>query len=54
MQLGSQLAKRGLQALANFDYGLGSGCGLVGGAVASDTRDPPFKSSHRQNFIYQL
>ena len=30
----------------------GSGCGSVGRAVASDTRDPRFKSSHRQNFIY--
>ena len=28
---------------------LGSGCGAVGRAVASDTRDPRFESSHRQN-----
>ena len=30
----------------------GSGCGSVGRAVASDTRGPPFKSSHRQKFTY--
>ena len=33
---------------------MGSGCGSVGWAVASDTRDPQFESRHRQNFIYQL
>ena len=33
---------------------LGSGCGSVGRAVASDTRDLRFKSRHWQNFIYQL
>ena len=27
-------------------------CGLVGRAVASDTRSPRFESSHRQKFIY--
>ena len=27
---------------------LGSGRGVVGGAVASNTRDPRFESSHRQ------
>ena len=32
----------------------GSGCGSVGRAVASYTRDPRFKSRHRQNFTYQL
>ena len=31
---------------------LGSGCGSVGRAVASNTRGPWFESSHRQNFIY--
>ena len=31
-----------------------SGGGSVGRAVASDTRDPWFKSQHRQSFIYQL
>ena len=31
-----------------------SGCGAVGRAVASDTRDPRFESSHLQNFICQL
>ena len=33
---------------------LGSGCGSVGRAVASDTRGPLFESSHRQKFIYIL
>ena len=33
---------------------IGSGCGSVGRAVASDTRDPQYKSRHRQNIIYQL
>ena len=33
---------------------LGSGCGSVDRAAASDTRDLHFKSSHQQNFIYQL
>ena len=28
--------------------------GIVGRAVASDTRDPQFESRHWQNFIYQL
>ena len=32
----------------------GSGCGTVGRAVASDTRDPRFESQHRQKFICQL
>ena len=31
-----------------------SGCGSVVRAVASDTRDPWFKSRHQQNFIYEL
>ena len=30
----------------------GSGCGSVGRAVASDTRDPRFESSQRQKFIF--
>ena len=33
---------------------LGSGCGSVGRAVASDTRGPRFESSHRQKIIYIL
>ena len=33
---------------------LGSGCGSVGRAVASDTRGPWFESSHWQKFIYVL
>ena len=31
-----------------------SGCGSVGRAVASDTRDRRFESPHWQNFIYQI
>ena len=33
---------------------LGSGCGSVGRAVASDTKGPRFESSHRANitFVY--
>ena len=31
----------------------GSGGGLIGRAVASDTRDLRFESQHRQNFINQ-
>ena len=30
----------------------GSGCGSVGRAVASNTRGPQFKSSHRQNLYW--
>ena len=30
---------------------MGSGCDSVGRAVASDTRDPRFKSSHWQTLI---
>ena len=32
----------------------GSGCGSVGRAVASDTRDTQFESSHWQTFIEHL
>ena len=32
--------------------GLGSGCGTVGSAVASDTRNPRFESRHRHKLIY--
>ena len=32
----------------------GSGCGTVGRAVASYTRDTRFESQHWQNIIYQL
>ena len=31
---------------------LGSGCGSVGRAVASDTRGPPFECSHEQNLYW--
>ena len=33
---------------------LGSGCGSVGRAVASNTRGPRFESSHQQKFIFKL
>ena len=33
---------------------MGSGCGSVGRAVGSDTKDPRFKPPHRQSFIYQI
>ena len=33
---------------------LGSGCGSVGRAVTSDTRDPRFEPCHRRNFVYQF
>ena len=33
---------------------VGSGCGSVGRAVASDTRGPRFESSHRRNFIMNM
>ena len=34
---------------------VGSGCGSVGRAVASDTRDPRFESNHRQkNYILNI
>ena len=39
--------------LPNFSNNLvGSGCGSVGRAVASNTKVPRFKSSHWQKFIY--
>ena len=31
---------------------MGSGCGLVGRAVASETKGPRFESSHWQRIIY--
>ena len=33
---------------------MGSGCGSVGRAASSDTRDPRFESRHGQNFICQM
>ena len=33
---------------------MGSGCGSVGRVVASDSRDPPFESSHPQIFILNI
>ena len=32
----------------------GSGCGEVGRAVASSTRDPRFESSHRQIYLLSI
>ena len=43
---------RGIQKKFRKHQTLGSGCGSVGRAVASDTRGPRFKSSHWQKFIY--
>ena len=40
--------------MANSNIVLGSGGGSVGRVAASDTRDPRFKSQHRQSFVYQL
>ena len=37
-----------------YDENSGCGCGSVGRAVASDTRDLQFESRHWQNFIYLL
>ena len=33
---------------------MGSGCGSVGRAVASNTKDPQFKSRNQENYTYQL
>ena len=33
---------------------VGSGCGSIGRAVASNTRDPRFEFSHQQTFIEHL
>ena len=33
---------------------LGSGCGSVGRAVASDTRGPQFEFSHRQDYSMNI
>ena len=38
----------------NISYRLGSGCGAVGRAVASDARGPWFESSNRQTFILDI
>ena len=42
----------GQDSRCKFTSKLGSGCGSVGRAVASNIRGPRFKSSHRQKFIY--
>ena len=56
--LGTNAFYFGLREKSKIETGkkhffMGSGCGAVGGAVASDTRGPRFKSSHRQN-LYVL
>ena len=33
---------------------LGSGCGAVGRAIASNTRDPQFESSHRLYYLLSI
>ena len=33
---------------------LGSGCGSIGRAAASDSRGPHFESSHRQKFVMNI
>ena len=33
---------------------MGSGCGSVGRAVASNSRGPRFESSHREKFILNI
>ena len=38
----------------NILLNLGSGCGSVGRAVASHTRDPRFEPYHWRNFVYQF
>ena len=43
-QIGRATPKHGFK----IERQLGSGCGTVGRAVASDTRDPRLESSHRQ------
>ena len=49
-----------VKEIPRFDWSIqsyaqvGSGCGSVGKAVASDTRGLRFESSHRQKFIYIL
>ena len=42
-----------LEQVKNIFVHVGSGCGSVGRAVASDGRGPRFESSHRQNDIEQ-
>ena len=42
--------KSGSDPTNKMSITVGSGCGSVGRAVASDTRDPRFQSSHQQNF----
>ena len=48
-----RLPTTGTLRLSKITY-IGSGCGSVGRAVASDTRGPRFESSHQQKFIYTL
>ena len=50
----NKMAALGWMSLQQSIIPLGSGCGSVGRAVASDTRDPRFEFRHQQNFICQL
>ena len=51
----SQNVEQTFAQINHFKLSLvGSGCGSVGRVVASDTKGPRFKSSHRQQFIYTL
>ena len=38
-------------AAREHSWWIGQWCGVVGGAVASDTRDPWFESTHRQVYL---
>ena len=40
-----------IHTLMSKEVHLGSGCGSVGRAAASNTRGPGFESSHRQNLL---
>ena len=53
---GGRRPKKRLKTIFNFEipFSRGSGCGSVGRAVASNSRDPRFESSHWQKFIYIL
>ena len=43
-----------ISVIAIPDSNEGSGCGSVGRAVASDTRDPWFEPQHKQNLSTNL
>ena len=43
-----------MASYVKVELSLGSGCGSVGRAVASDARGLRFESSHRQTFISDI